>query len=109
MAGAKINREILGVFMESPLYFNMPLQEGLELLNFFSKKSVFHRFCAYGEHLISGPSSISIETGIIPIIENFGYRQLTLFWRLSGLLRWLFGWIDRRGLFHRGLIAIELR
>ncbi len=24
-------------------------------------------------------------------------------------IRWLFGWIDRRGLYHRGVIAISLR
>ncbi len=28
---------------------------------------------------------------LMTIIENFGYRQLTLFWRLRGLLQWLFG------------------
>jgi len=25
------------------------------------------------------------------IVENFGYRQIALLWRLSGLLHWLIG------------------
>jgi hypothetical protein len=28
---------------------------------------------------------------------------------LTSTARWLFGWIDRRGSFHRGVIAIQLR
>jgi hypothetical protein len=27
---------------------------------------------------------------MMAILENFGYRQLTMFWRLKGLLYWLF-------------------
>jgi cellulose synthase/poly-beta-1,6-N-acetylglucosamine synthase-like glycosyltransferase len=28
---------------------------------------------------------------LVAVLENLGYRQLTVFWRLQGLLRWLFG------------------
>lgn len=28
---------------------------------------------------------------LIAVAENFGYRQLTLLWRLGGLIQWLFG------------------
>ena len=28
---------------------------------------------------------------LMAVAENFGYRQLTLYWRLVGMLRWLFG------------------
>ena len=28
---------------------------------------------------------------LMTIVENFGYRQMTLLWRLIGLLHWLFG------------------
>ncbi|HEY5992990.1 MAG TPA: glycosyltransferase [Gallionellaceae bacterium] len=41
-------------------------------------------------HLYPRPKQLVILF-LLSIIENFGYRQLTLFWRLSGLLRWLFG------------------
>jgi hypothetical protein len=27
----------------------------------------------------------------VAVVENFGYRQLTAFWRLQGLIRWLLG------------------
>ena len=28
---------------------------------------------------------------LVAILENFGYRQLTVIWRLQGLVRWLIG------------------
>lgn len=28
---------------------------------------------------------------LLAVLENFGYRQLTMFWRLQGLLHWIFG------------------
>ncbi len=52
MKRAKIEREILRVLMESPLYFTIPLQMRLDLIMFFSQQSVYHRFCADNEHLI---------------------------------------------------------
>ncbi len=39
MASALSKREILAVLMESPIYFNIPLQERLEFLKFFSQRS----------------------------------------------------------------------
>jgi hypothetical protein len=63
MAGATIKREILGVFMESPFYFTMPLRERLELLNLFSLKSVYQRLCLSDEHSISEPSSVFLSKG----------------------------------------------
>ena len=56
MAGKKIKREILAVFMESPFYFTIPLKTRLEFLKFFSQKSVYHRICEYNEHLINSKS-----------------------------------------------------
>ncbi|MGD0970161.1 MAG: hypothetical protein ABSA04_01985 [Desulfobaccales bacterium] len=56
MASAHIKREILAVFMESPLYFTIPLRNRLEFLNSFSQQSVYHRICQYEELRISGKS-----------------------------------------------------
>jgi hypothetical protein len=28
---------------------------------------------------------------LLAVVENFGYRQLTMVWRLQGLFQWLFG------------------
>lgn len=41
-------------------------------------------------HLYPHPRQIAILF-LLAIVENFGYRQITLLWRLSGLLHWLFG------------------
>jgi len=41
-------------------------------------------------HLYPHPRQIAILF-LLAIAENFGYRQLTLLWRFSGLLHWLFG------------------
>ncbi len=56
MARAKIKREILSVLMESPFYFTLPLRGRLELINFYSQQSAYHRICANNEHLISEQS-----------------------------------------------------
>jgi hypothetical protein len=61
MASANIKREILAVLMESPFYFTIPLKRRLEFLKFCSQKSVYHRICAYNEHLISGGKCISLR------------------------------------------------
>lgn len=45
MAGAQIEREILAVLMESPLYFTIPLRKRLEYLKVFSRQSSYHRIC----------------------------------------------------------------
>ncbi len=35
-----IRRELLAIFMESPLYFKIPLRERLEFLKLFSEQSL---------------------------------------------------------------------
>lgn len=57
MTSAHINRGILAVFMESPLYFTIPLRKRLEFLNSFSEQSVYHRICQYEELRIRGKSN----------------------------------------------------
>jgi hypothetical protein len=54
MARAKIKREILAAFMESPFYFDIPLRQRLEFLHFSSQQSIYHRFLAYNEQMIKG-------------------------------------------------------
>ena len=56
MARAKIKRERLAVDMENPFYFSLPLRKRLEFLNFSSQQSVYHRICAYNEHLANEQS-----------------------------------------------------
>ena len=41
METSKIKREIVAVFMESPLYFSIPLKRGLEFIMFFSQQPVY--------------------------------------------------------------------
>ncbi|HEY0666253.1 MAG TPA: glycosyltransferase [Gallionella sp.] len=41
-------------------------------------------------HLYPKPRQLALLF-LMSIVENFGYRQITLLWRLSGLLHWLFG------------------
>ena len=55
-ANARIRREILAVFMESPLYFTIPLRKRLEFLNYFSQQSVYQWIWEFEELRISGQS-----------------------------------------------------
>lgn len=41
-------------------------------------------------HLYPRPGQLAILF-LMAIVENLGYRQLALFWRMTGLLRWVFG------------------
>jgi len=41
-------------------------------------------------HLFPRPQQL-VQLSLVSIIEHFGYRQLTLVWRIEGLLHWLFG------------------
>jgi hypothetical protein len=41
-------------------------------------------------HSYSKPGDFAILL-LMVVIENLGYRQLITFWRLIGLLRWVFG------------------
>jgi hypothetical protein len=45
MESAKIKREIVALFMESPLYFTIPLKRRLEFVMFFSQKPVYNHIC----------------------------------------------------------------
>jgi hypothetical protein len=42
MESRKINKEIVAIFMESPLYFTVPLERRLKFIKFFSQKPVFN-------------------------------------------------------------------
>jgi hypothetical protein len=42
MESRKINKEIVAIFMESPLYFSIPLERRLIFIKFFSQKPVFN-------------------------------------------------------------------
>ncbi len=56
MPKSKAKRKILAVFMESPLYFTIPLQRRLEFLKFFSQQSVYKRIFEHNPHLM-GPKA----------------------------------------------------
>lgn len=47
-------------------------------------------------HLYPNPRQV-FTLFVMAILENFGYRQLTLIWRMEGLLHWLFGTKPRWG------------
>lgn len=60
MKRAKIKREMVGLFMESPLYFTMPLRERLELLNSFSQKAVCQCLGPSSEPLVKVPGGVPL-------------------------------------------------
>lgn len=41
-------------------------------------------------HLYPRPRQLALLL-LMSVVENFGYRQLTMLWRLNGLLHWMFG------------------
>ena len=43
MGTPKIKREIVAAFMESPLYFTIPLKKRLEFIKFFSQPTVYSK------------------------------------------------------------------
>ena len=47
-------------------------------------------------HIYTRPRQL-LTLAAAALIENFGYRQLVTFWRLQGLLQWLFGTRRRWG------------
>ena len=53
MQTPKIKREIVAVFMESPLYFSIPLKKRLEFIMFFSQQSVYNQIGELNEKQIS--------------------------------------------------------
>jgi hypothetical protein len=52
METSKIKREIVAVFMESPLYFSIPLKKRLEFIIFFSQKPVYNRIFELNKRLL---------------------------------------------------------
>ena len=57
MQTPKIKREIVAVFMESPLYFSIPLKKRLEFIMFFSQQSVYNQIGELNEKHISDIST----------------------------------------------------
>ena len=53
METSKIKREIVAVFMESPLYFSIPLKKRLEFIMFFSQKSVYNQIVELNKPLLN--------------------------------------------------------
>ncbi len=60
MDGAKINKELLVVLMESPDYFNIPLQRRLDFLKFFSQQNVYNLLCQHNQKLLDKNSTGNI-------------------------------------------------
>jgi len=54
MQTSKIKREIVSVFMESPLYFTIPLKKRLEFIMFFSQQPIYNHICELNEHQMLG-------------------------------------------------------
>jgi hypothetical protein len=50
METRKIKREIVAVFMESPLYFTIPLKRRLNFVKFFSQQPIYNHICELNEH-----------------------------------------------------------
>jgi hypothetical protein len=54
MQTLRIKSEIVKVFMESPLYFTIPLKKRLEFIIFFSQKPIYNHICELNEHQMLG-------------------------------------------------------
>jgi hypothetical protein len=50
----KIKREIVAVFMESPLYFTIPLRKRLEFIIFFSQQPIYNHICELNKNHMLG-------------------------------------------------------
>jgi len=50
METRKIKRELVAVFMESPLYFTIPIKKRLEFIMFFSQQPVYNRISELNQH-----------------------------------------------------------
>jgi hypothetical protein len=53
MEGSKFKREIVAVFMESPLYFTIPLKKRLEFIISFSCQPVYNHLCELNNYLLN--------------------------------------------------------
>ena len=54
MEKRKIKKEIVAVFMESPLYFTIPLKNRLDFIKFFSQQPIYNHICELNEHQMLG-------------------------------------------------------
>lgn len=54
MERRKIRREIVAVFIESPLYFTIPLKKRLEFIMFFSQQPIYNHICELTKHQMLG-------------------------------------------------------
>ena len=54
MERRKIRREIVAVFIESPLYFTIPLKKRLEFIMFFSQQPIYNHICELNKHQMLG-------------------------------------------------------
>jgi hypothetical protein len=50
METPKIKREIVAIFMESPLYFTIPLKKRLEFIMFSSQQPIYYHICELNKH-----------------------------------------------------------
>jgi hypothetical protein len=50
METPKIKRELVAIFIESPLYFTIPLKKRLEFIMFFSQQPIYDHICELNEH-----------------------------------------------------------
>ena len=70
-----------------------------------------------GLKLLAYPLTLDLIASVLAYIIHWGTFSGVMAAAVAGLMtsgftagaRWLFGWIDRRGLYHRGVIAIQLR
>ncbi len=51
-----IKKELVSVFMESPLYFTIPLKRRLDFIKFFSQQPIFNHICELNEQQMLGKS-----------------------------------------------------
>jgi hypothetical protein len=49
-----IKRKLVAVFMESPLYFTIPLKKRLEFIMFFSQQPIYDHICELTENQMLG-------------------------------------------------------
>jgi hypothetical protein len=54
METPKIKRELVAIFMESPLYFTIPLKKRMEFIMFFSQQPIYDHICELNEHKMLG-------------------------------------------------------
>ena len=53
METSKIKRELVAVFMESPLYFSIPIKKRLEFIMFFSQEPVYNHIFELNKPLLN--------------------------------------------------------